>query len=538
MKIKRTLALTLCFVLCLSLLVSCKTETPQVSQAQETVSAPSPTTASGEDMPSAVPPPKEAEFVEDLVVLGGDKFPLIDVGNPAFNVPQSAWICNMVFNNLAKLTVDNDYAPALATSWESADMQHFNFKLRDDVYFHNGEKFKADDVAFTIDRAKESAGSMSFNYYKEVDSYEVVSDTEINITLKAVNVDFIDNVATPQACILNRKAVETDPNHGTEIGTGPWIVSELVSNEYVKMTRNDDYWGELPATKTITFRYVQELSARLIMLENGEAHIAYQLDVNDIPIVQQNPELKTIDFILNNTAYLAFNMNNPLMADLNFRMAVASAINRDDCVAITRSGYGVPVDSGTYWGYKTEFKNADIPIIPRDLEKAKEYLAKSSYNGETVELVAAMVDPIKNAQIIQANLEEIGIKCKVFETDSPGMASYTKLGNTESQMIVYSGAWTLKAITSKTYFYPDSTGNRANYNNPEVKALYDKAFITLDVAEREKIYKDIQEIVAKEIPYLGIFNMQFVISCAKGIDGIQMYPTGNHDFSYLYCLKS
>jgi peptide/nickel transport system substrate-binding protein len=71
-------------------------------------------------------------------------------------------------------------------------------------------------------------------------------------------------------------------------------------------------------------------------------------------------------------------------------------------------------------------------------------------------------------------------------------------------MIVYSGAWTLKAISSKTYFYPESTGNKANYNNPEVKALFDKASVTLDAAEREKIYRQIQEIVAKDIPYLGI----------------------------------
>ncbi len=365
MKTKRALALTLCFVLCLSLLISCKNKAPQAGKETETVSSPSPSIAGGEVMPSAAPPPAEAEYVEDLVVLGGDKFPLIDVGNPAFNVPQSAWICNMVFNNLAKLTVDNEYIPALATSWESTDMQHYNFKLRDDVYFHNCEKFKADDVAFTIDRAKASPGSMSFNYYNEVESYEIVSDTEINITLKAVNVDFIDNVATPQACILNRKAVETDPDHGTEIGTGPWIVSELVSNEYVKLVRNDNYWGEIPVTKTITFRYVQEMSARLIMLENGEAHIAYQLDINDIPIVQKNPELKTIDFILNNTAYLAFNMNNPLMADLNFRMAVASAINRDECVAITRSGYAVPVDSGTYWAIKPSLRIRTSRLSPR-----------------------------------------------------------------------------------------------------------------------------------------------------------------------------
>lgn len=539
MKMKRILALTLCFVLCIALIAGCAKEAPASNSPTATPpAATSPTPDGGIIVqPSAAPVAEDAEYVEDLVILGGDKIPVVDVGNPAFNVAQNAWICNMVFNNLVKLTVDNKYEASLATSWDSTDMQHFTFKLRDDVYFHNGEKFTADDVAFTIERAKDSAGSPSFTYYNGVESCEVVSDTEIKINLKSVNVDFIDNVSAPQACILNREAVAASADHGAEVGTGPWVITEVVTNEYVKMACNDKYWGEIPVTKTVTIRYVQELSARLIMLENGEAHMAYQLDVSDIPIVQANPKLKTIDFILNNTAYVGFNMKDPIMADLNFRMAVASAINRDDCVSITRNGYAVPVNVGTYWGYKTEFKNNDIPLIPRDLEKAKEYLANSSYNGEEIEIVAAMPDPIKNAQVIQSNLEEIGIKCKIFETDSPGLTAYAKWDNTDVQIIVYSGAWTLKAITSKNYYYPGTPGNRTNYNNPIVTELYDKAAVTVDDKEREKIYMEIQETIAKDIPYIGIFNMQFMISCAKGLEGMKLYPTSNHDFSYIYMVK-
>jgi ABC-type transport system substrate-binding protein len=230
-------------------------------------------------------------------------------------------------------------------------------------------------------------------------------------------------------------------------------------------------------------------------------------------------------------------MNDPLMSDINFRLAIAHAINRNDCVTFTRDGYAIAVDSGTFWGYRTEFKNTDIPIFPFDLDKAKDYLAMTNYNGEPIEIVAAMADPIKNAQVIQANLAEIGINAVVYETDSPGLTSYAAWGNTNVQIIVFSGPWTLKAVTCRNYFYPGSPGNRANYDNSEIAELLDKAAVTVSEAEREVIYRDIQEIIARDIPYLGIFNMQFIISCAKGVDGMLLYPTSNHDFSYTYMVK-
>jgi peptide/nickel transport system substrate-binding protein len=530
-KTTRIICLIICMAMSLALFAGCGGNGDGGST--NTTPTPPASTGGGEK----TPPPADAEYVEDLIVLGGDKIPVIDTGNPAYTVSQSAWISNMVFNNLVKFTIDGEYVPALATEWDSDDYQNFTFKLRDDVYFHNGEKFTAEDVAFTIDRAKEALGTQAYDRYSKVESYEIVNDYEIKLTLAKVAVDFIDDIAWPNACILSKKAVESDPEKGTWIGTGPWTVKEFVSNEYVLLARNDDYWGEIPKTKTINIKYVAEISARRIMLETGEAHAVYGIDPVDYPAIEADPRFDAKKFVLNNTAFLGFNMKDPLMSDINFRMAVAHAIKREDCVNITRNGYAVPVDSGTFWGYRTEFKNTDIPIIPYDLDKAKEYLDKSSYNGETVEIVAAMADPIKNAQVFQANLSDIGIKVEVRETDSPGLASYAAWGNTNVQMISGSGGWSFKGIASRPYYYPGSATNRTNYDNPEVAALYDEAGVTVDDAKREAIYREIQEIVNKDIPCLGIFNMEFIVACQQGVDGMGLYSNMCHDLSYMYMVK-
>jgi len=95
----------------------------------------------------------------------------------------------------------------------------------------------------------------------------------------------------------------------------------------------------------------------------------------------------------------------------------------------------------------------------------------------------------------------------------------------------------LKAVSSRNYFYPGSPGNRANYDNPEMAELLDRAAVTVSESEREKIYRDIQALIARDLPYLGIFNMQFIISCVAGLDGMLLYPTSNHDYSYIYLVK-
>ena len=478
-------------------------------------------------------PPEGAEFAEELTFYAM-ACSVIDPGNAAFYTPQASWYTNNVYNTLVKVTIENEYIPALATEWSTEDYKTFNFKLREGVTFHNGEPFTADDVVFTIERGLDSPGARAFDIWSALESWEVVSDYEINLVTKEINIDFIDDMTQPGSSILNREALAADPEYGSWIGTGPWKVEELVVNQYTTFVRNDDYWGELPVTKKLTYRTIPEQSAQLIALENGELDSVQGLHPQYLPELETNDKYTCTPFVVNNTAYVGFNMLDPLMADINFRMAVAYALNRDDCVVATRSGYAVPLESGTFWGYATEFKNTDIPLIPRDLEKAKEYLAKTDYAGEEIEIVCATNDHIRNAQVVQANLNEIGINVKLYETDAAGLAAYTPVGGTDYQMICYSAAFTNLASSCSSLYYPGMLGNKANYDNPQVTELLDKAAATLDATEREAIYKEIQEITAADMPYIGIFNMVYEIVSQKGVGGLGISPALSHDWSYAY----
>ncbi|HHT16687.1 MAG TPA: ABC transporter substrate-binding protein [Papillibacter sp.] len=528
---KRSLCLILCIILSIALLAGCG--------GGKTESSPTPTSGSESPSPtkgiSETPPPtEEVEYYEHLNIAIGDKVTVIDLFNPAFGSSQVGIISHAVFDSLVDMTLDNEIVPGLATKWDTDDYKTFTFTLRENVKFHNGEPFTAEDVKYTIERTKATPGSIMASKYARIESVEVVNDYEVKITLDSPNVDFIADMSVPYAGFANKKTCEADPENGSMIGTGPWKVTEIVSNDYVSVARNDDYWGEVPVTKTMTFKFVSEETARYIMFENGDFDFC---GIGSVFVEQyENDERFSVEsYVMNNTNLIAFNFKDPLMADINFRMAVAHAMNREDFVNITLNGYGVPAEY--FWGYRTEFRNTNVPTYEYNIDKAKEYLEKSKYNGETIEIVAAMAHPISNAQVLQENLSKIGVKTEIFATDGPTLTSYTPWGNTDSQIVVTSGPWTTLASSVSMFLMPGSIGNKANYDKPEMTELLKKAAMTFDAAEREKVYAEIQEIVATEIPYLPIFNMELFVAGWKGCGGVKLYATNNHDYAYAYRIK-
>jgi len=442
----------------------------------------------------------------------------------------------MIYDRLIDSYVPGVYEPMLATSWETNDWQTITMKLRDDVYFHNGDHFTADDVVSTVMLSREAVGTPAFDRWGDVDTVTAIDQYAVRFVLKKVNVDWFYNLAQPPAAILNERAIREDPENGTLVGTGTHTVKEFATNDYVVLERNDNYWGAPPITRTVILRFVPESSARLMMLQNGQVDVCFSLDVADRPFIEADEENFVVyPFVQNNCNGVGFNMDDPICGDWNFRMAVISAIDRAEIALAAWGEYGMPETTGTLYGFENEFRNDSIPIVPYDLNKAKEYLAASPYNGETIEMVCGIITNIIAAEIIQQQLSKIGVKTNVTQLDPPAMGAYLRYGDNKSQIFVYVIPFqSTSAAAYRNLVYPGASLNRSSYNNPVLTEMLDRASTITDTNERRAHYMKMQEVFAEDPSMFNLLWLGMAAVCVKGVGGMHLPSDLLHDLRYVY----
>ena len=482
----------------------------------------------------AAPENKDVRYADLIDILTQTNVVVIDPHAPGANSVTERNIYTCIYDRLVIRTPEGEYVPELATSWEiSDDMQTYTFSLRKDVSFHNGEKFTAQSVIDTVMISRENTGSLGFDAWRYVDTATALDEYTVEIVLVAPNADFLFLIQHPGASIINKAAREADPVSGAWVGTGAYFVSEFVSGDHIVLMRNDDYWGEPAITKQLYLRHVPEVATRTIIMQNNESQVCMSIEPTDMPQFVNNSDF-VVYRIVSDAHIIFFNMNDSITGDLNFRLAVAHALERADIATVSAGDWALPASDGTIWGYSTEFRNNNIPIIPFDLDLARQCLEASSYNGEEVELMAGIFTTQRGGEMIQEQLAKVGINVRLNQTDVPTLSSTALYGSDKTQMIHHMLPMTLSAASARGAFYPGASSNRASYNNPVVNELLDRAPTIADQKEREALYMQIQEILAEDLPIINIYyRLQAPVSSSK-IGGIIINPDQNHDFRGIF----
>ncbi len=535
---KKYVSILLIALMLLSLFTGCgKSGTETAAPAKDETPANSDSNVMGDGGASAqvgtvVEEGTDVKYAESMtIIVDNTQMTVLDPAHSTAGGQGTLLNVNCVFNTL--IANDNGtLVPELATEWTNDGNQHYTFKLRDDVYFHNGEQFTADDVAFTVEHAAAQSGGTAFSRYGYVDNVEVVNDFEVILHLKSPNSDFLQYLHNPNLAILNRDAVEADPEKGVWIGTGPYIVEDFVSDQYSQLYANENYWGGAPITKRLRFIKVAEEATRYMMLMNGEVDVSFGCNAADFASIKDDPNFELFTYVIVNVGFVTFNMQDPLMADINFRKAIACLINRQQAID-TRYGYAEKPPSGSFWGYSTTYRNMDLPLQEYDVEKAKEYLAQSKYNGETIEIATWMVGQGVAAQL-QADLMQLGVNCEVFQTDTAGFAAYTKYGDSKAQIVSHGGSQNSYPSSMAGFYAEGSSTNKSNYADPEINELFAKAMSTMDETERETCYKEIQRISYEKCLYIPTTSTRHGVGAAKGVGGVILTEENSHDLSGIF----
>ena len=533
-KSKKVTALLTVLLICLTLIAACGGTSGGNSGGNTTPAEPveRPVTAPIE-VPAPPEPIENVRYADEInLITDGLNVTTLNPlaqGGPAPFVMSSY---NLMYDRLVYPLGNGEYAPYLASEWETEDYKTFIFKLREDVYFHNGEKFTANDVIFTINSAKANLASQASGVWGFVEEATAINDYTLQVVLDAVNVEFLYYVGRPDAGICNEKAVTEDPEKGAWIGTGAYRLTEFVASNYWVFERNDEYWGDPPVTRKVTMRHIPEASARTIMMQNGESQICFGIPTVDQELFENNPDYVFLHHMINNPNPLLFNMSDPLCSDYNFRMAIGSALNRAEIAAVL-SKYTIPASDGGVYGYEQEFRNTEIPMVPEDLEAAKRYLEASPYQGEEVEITVTPTF-IRTVEVLQQQFLRAGINTRINQVEGTAVNSLTTWGNNKSQLMFLGLQLYTNGSTLRNILYPRTTSNRMSYDNPEVTELFDRAAAELDYETRKEMYMEIQRLVAADPPWFNINFSQKIIVGAKGIGGFGLPADTFYDLRYMY----
>ena len=559
-KSKKTIAIFIAALLCLSLLAACgggnnatDNENNNTSNegAQSTNTGSNNTNSSNSSPNTSISPPTASvdvagtvappsgdtvKFADEIMMIIDNS--VVSVMNPFLpgaGSPANGWTYNMIYDRLIYPVAVGQYDPYLATRWETDDYQTFTFYLREDVYFQNGEKFTANDVVWTVNTAKESVGSGASTQWSYVKEATAIDEYTVQLVLNNVNVDFLFFISNSACGIVNEKAMKDDPENGARVGTGAYRITEFVADNYWVLERNDNYWGDPPITRKVTMTFIPEMGTRTIMMLNGEAQISFRISDEDLQVFIDDPGFNVNTYVLNNPNPIWFNLTHPICGNYDFRMAVASALDREEIAMGVAGDYALDGGTdGSYWGYGSEFRNTSIPVVPYDLEAAKKYLEASPYNGEVIEIATSNASLIKASEIVQQQLNRIGLKTEIQTFDGPGLNIYGNPENSQVQMSVSVVGMSLNASSFRNTVYPGTSSNRTFYNNPAVTELLDRAAGELDYEKRREIWMEVQRLIAEDPPFFNLFWRLSAIVADKGVGGFTMPADAAYDLRYMY----
>lgn len=433
------------------------------------------------------------------------------------NKPDIMFVGMNIFDPLVICNSETgEVAPMLAKSWEYLDDTTIRFHLRDDVTFHDGGKFTAEDVLFSFVRAKDNPISYSTFQACDLDNSVIVDDYTFDLKLFYPYAPIFSMLSGGRSGIASKAAVERlgDAEYARNpVGTGPYVMEEWVTGTEITLVRNDNYWGAMGQTEKLVFKVIPEASSRVIALETGEVDLAYSINGSDVNRVNDIDGVHAE--IAPSTRYtlLTMNMQDEMLSNKDLRYAISCAIDRESLV---NAIYGDTATVAT--GYMPELVSGwkDVGEFTYDPDLAKEYLVKAGYpDGVTLDFLIDGTDEFKNvAEILQNMWKAVGINVNISTNAS--VAAYLSEGN-HIQLAIRSGS--ANEASGCLIIYDSTFGDRMQANSDWLDEQLANATTILDVTEHAAAYGEIADWLYEERYSVPIAYTSSIFGASDKLEG-------------------
>lgn len=418
------------------------------------------------------------------------------------------------------------FQPDLAESWEpSGDLKSWTFKLRKGVEFHGGYgELTADDVEFSLNRARNRKTSIYAKFYKQFDDVKALDKHTVRITLKTPQSKLIllPNLLGWQAgMIMSRKAAEKlgDRIKTHPIGTGPFAFKEHIPQERLVLVRNDNYYRGKPSIRQIEFRFLPDASSRNLAFKAGELHIIEMVREQRAIDQVKGAGVVIESFGPSTTVKLHMDRKRKPLDDLRVRKAIAHSINREALVRFI----GPDVASPLYTVIPPTFVGA-LKDVPKDLrydynpEKAKQLLADAGLaKGFTLNPVFISEKPMfrRAAEVLQNQMQQVGININLNVIAHP---AWHKKNDEGSNPLVLRAATRFPTANFilEEFFVKGAKRNFSHFNGADPSIQ--KAKAEMDPQAQIKLWEDAQVKILEDVAALPTHEIKNVFARKTNVD--------------------
>ena len=397
-----------------------------------------------------------------------------------------------VFEGLTRINENGEVMPALAESWQvSEDGKTYTFKLRSGVKFHDGTDFDAEDVKFSLDRARaEDSTNAQKGLFSAIENVEVSDPQTVVVTLSSPAGSFLFNMGWGDAVIVAPESA--DGNKENPVGTGPFKFSNWAKGSAIEITRNDAYWGDAAALSKATFRIIPDAAAATNALLAGDVDAFANFPAPEaLPQLEADPRFAVVQGSTEGETILSTNNSKAPFSDIRVRQAIAHTLDRQAIIDGAMFGQGTPI--GTHFApHHPAYKAELIDTYPHDIEKAKALLAEAGF-PEGFKATLQLPPPTyarRGGEIIASQLREIGIDLEIIPVEWKQWLEGPFKGDFDLTIVSHTEPLDIGIYANPDYYF--------KYDSKELQDVIARLNVTADTEERYKLMGEAQTIISKD----------------------------------------
>jgi peptide/nickel transport system substrate-binding protein len=458
-----------------------------------------------------------------------------------------------LFDALFRVNVEGEFIPALAAEVPtvengglSEDGLKWRIKLRDDVKWHDGKPFTAEDVKFTLELVVDpNFRSWRTIGHDLVSDLTVISPTEITWRMAKPFAPYmallVETMMVPKHVLGPEKDRNNAPFNRAPIGTGPFKWVSRTAGDHLELAANPDYFGEGPYIKRLIYKYIPDLTVLYTQFKSGDIDIvgAQYISPDNYKEAEALPG-KVVGVVpAPNVECLVLNMKRPQFKDKAVREALYAALDKQSIIDVLY--HSLPTATESYLPQQSYFYNPDLPKHEFNIEKAKQILDEAGWvpgaggirakDGTRLSFSNSTTSGNhlreQTQQFMQQTFAEIGVEMTIANKPPAVMwGDYWMKSEFDTAIagtVFITGADADVTARFHSKAIPAQNGSGSNtgqYQNEVVDKLLEQGASTFIPEERKQIYHQLQETIRDDLPLLPIFQNATVQGHKEGIKGI------------------